>query len=124
MVVNEAVDNFAYVADVERLFHEITREQPAFRREIKPIDLVSPVFVKPSKSNSRILKQDGAFILSRLNDNDVEAAWKIKRFIYLWLTIPGDKKTDICRDLDYVGINKASLFRDLEKTGKYLRERI
>ena len=38
-----------------------------FERELNPIDLLAPQFVQPEKNNPRILKQDGAFIISGLD---------------------------------------------------------
>lgn len=111
-----------YSASAERLYHEITTEQPSFKKEIKPIDLINPVFVKPSKSNPRILKQDGAFVLSGLNSSDREAACKINQYVLAYILIPGKLKEDILKDLDMIGINKASLFPDLENTGAYLKK--
>ena len=50
---------------VERFYHEISRELLSFKREIRPFDLLNPVIIQPQKSNTRILKQDGAFIFAR-----------------------------------------------------------
>lgn len=114
----------AYYDEVEQLYREVRREAPAFERKIHPVDLLAPVFVKPSKANPRILKQDGAFIISGLDENGTEATWKINQHVYVWITIPAKSKKLILHELDLMGINKASLFPDLENTAAYLKEQI
>lgn len=108
-----------YPAAVERLFHEITKEVPAFKREIDPFDLVSPIFVKPMRSNARIIKQDGAFIISGLCADKNEAVKKIRYMCSN--TIKINERGRILRELDDFGINEASLFPEVDKVADYLK---
>ncbi len=110
-----------YIASVERLFHEIAKEIPAFKREIKPNDLLTPLVVKPKRSNDRILKQDGAFIISGLSDGIEEAENKIQSMCAKVLDI--DNKDVILKELDDFGINEASLFPEVDKVAEYLKDR-
>lgn len=110
-----------YPAAIERLFHEITKEVPAFKREIRPQDLVTPVIVKPLLSNDRIIKQDGAFIVSGLCRDKVEAVTSIDKMC--GYTIEVENKEEILQELDAVGINEASLFPEVDKVAGYLYEK-
>jgi hypothetical protein len=52
---------------IQRLLHEIKFEKPAFRSEINPEHLLSNFVVYALKSNERISKQSGAFIICGLD---------------------------------------------------------
>lgn len=109
---------------VEQYYHAIKRNNGAFEREIDPFDILRPQFVQPNKDNPRILKQDGAFIVSGLDSNDYESDMKIRKFLVDEIVIaPGDKRT-ILKELEFVGINQATLFPEVDKVADYLRKRI
>ena len=107
---------------VEKLYHEITRESPAFKREIRPIDLLQPLFIQPNKTNTRIAKQDGAFILCGLSKDADEAKEKIELNVYQEIRI--ENQSEIIRQLDQLGINEASLFPELDKVAHYLKTKL
>ncbi len=108
-----------YPAAIERLFHEITKEVPAFKREIVPKDLVTPLIVKPLKANARILKQDGAFIISGLCGDKAEAEAKIQDICIEEVRVVDRRQ--ILYELDLIGINEASLFPEVDKVAGYLK---
>lgn len=108
-----------YTAPVERLFHEIAKEVPAFKREIKPADLLTPIVVKPLRSNARIVKQDGAFILSGLCEDKKDAEDKIQQICTYEIEIRD--RDQILDELDRLGINEATLFPEVDKVADYLR---
>lgn len=110
-----------YYASIERLFHEIAKEVPAFKREIKPVDLATPIFVKPLRANARILKQDGAFIISGLCESVEEAEEKIHQLCSSEIEI--NMTQNIIKELDSVDINEASLFPEVEKVAEYLKQK-
>lgn len=105
---------------VERFFHEITTELPSFKRELKPIDLLMPLFVQPNKTNGRIIKQDGAFIISGLSENAYDAEEKLKATEYCRINI--ENKDTILRELSMIGINEATLFPEFDKVAHFLKE--
>ena len=113
--------NRSYTACVERFMHEITKEVPAFKREIKAVDLIKPIFVKPSKANARILKQDGAFIISGLCYDREEAENRIRAMCGGVIKI--QNREQILDELDGIGINEASLFPEVDKVAGYLKEK-
>ena len=108
---------------LEQFYHAIKRHNAAFEREIVPLDILTPQFVQPNKDNPRILKQDGAFIVSGLDANAEESNNKIRKFIVMEIMIPKDSKKQIREELEYVGINQASLFPEVDKVADYLRKR-
>lgn len=105
---------------VERFFHEVTTELPSFKRELKPIDLLMPIFVQPNKTNGRIIKQDGAFIISGLSKNAYDAEGKLKATEYCRISIKN--KDTILRELSMIGINEATLFPEVDKVAHFLKE--
>lgn len=108
---------------LERYYHAIKRHNGAFEREIVPFDMLKPQFVQPNKDNPRILKQDGAFIVSALDENDAESDMKIRKYLANEVQIPHFAKKAILEELEYVGINQATLFPEVDKVADYLRSR-
>ena len=105
---------------VERFYHEITTELPSFKRELKPLDLLQPLFVQPNKTNGRILKQDGAFIINGLSANAYEATKKLESLTHTRITI--HNQTQILKELKSLGIHEASLFPEVDKVSQYLKD--
>nr|MBQ4457152.1 FRG domain-containing protein [Clostridia bacterium] len=108
-----------YFAHTERLYHEVAKEVPAFKREIKPIDLVKPLFLKPLRANERILRQDGAFIISGLCADAEDGQKKIEPFCNAMVEIK-DRK-ELLKELDSFGVNAASLFPEIDKVADFLK---
>lgn len=107
---------------LEKLFVKISSEKPGFKRELSPIDLLRPIIVKAAKSNYRIVKQDGLFILSGLSVSPEEAEFKLN--LLSPFTIKITNKKELLKELDFLGINEASLFPDLDHISSYLKNQI
>ena len=110
--------------ELERFFYSIQKENAVFQREIIPLDLLRPVFVQANQNNRRILKQDGAFIMSGLDIDERDSHKKICKHVVKEITIPYFAKDGILKDLELVGIHKASLFPELETVSEYLKEKL
>ena len=110
-------------AVLEQYYHAIKRNNGAFEREIVPYDMLKPQFVQPNKDNPRILKQDGAFIVSGLDTDDTESNMKIHKYVVSEIFIPSSTKAKIRQELEYVGINQATLFPEVDKVADYLRKK-
>jgi len=108
---------------IEQYYHAIKRNNAGFERDIVPFDMLKPQFVQPNKDNPRILKQDGAFIIFGLDQDENESDVKIRKYIVSEIVIDGSAKESILRDLEYIGINQATLFPEVEKVADYLRHR-
>ena len=108
--------------EIEHFYHSIQKENDAFERNIVPLDMLRPVFVQANQDNPRILKQDGAFIMSALDLHETDSDKKIKKHVVKELIIPSWCKKSILRELDAICIHKASLFPELDTVAQYLRK--
>ena len=106
---------------VEQYYHTVKRSNGAFERELNPIDLLAPQFVQPEKNNPRILKQDGAFIISGLDKNADESNMKIRKYLVNEIHVPALCKALIKDQLANVGISQATLFPEVDKVADYLK---
>lgn len=106
---------------LEMFFHKIKKEHSGFEREIVPLDLLQPIFVQTPLDNPRILKQDGAFIMSGLDFDCHDSNMKIKKFMKSEIVIPAEKKENIIIELEKLCINSASLFPEMDRVSEYLK---
>lgn len=109
--------------EIERFYYNIQKENNAFERNIVPIDMLRPVFVQPNQDNPRILKQDGAFIMSALDFDETDSDNKIKKHVVKELIIPAKCKKEIMHELETICIHKASLFPELDTVSQYLKNK-
>ncbi len=108
---------------VEQFYHTIRMDYPAFERLINPIDLLSPIFVYTELNNPRILKQDGAFLMSGLDYDEADSNKKIREYIRNEIIIPKDRKRHIIDELEMVSITQATLFPEVDKVSAYLKNK-
>lgn len=123
MLLGKNFDEQCQDSIIEKFLHEVRSELPAFRKNVNPEDLVNSLIIQPNKSNARILRQDGAFIISGLSKNITEEKKKLKSKVYAEIKI--DKKDNmkkILEDLDKLGINEATLFPEIDNVAHYLQE--
>lgn len=109
--------------EIERLFYNIKKENNSFEREMMPFDLLQPVFVQPNQDNPRLLKQDGAFIMSGLDYDENDSHDKISNYVIKEIIIPKECKKDILKELDRICIHQASLFPELDTVAEYLKKK-
>lgn len=107
---------------IERFYHAVKTENPAFERDMVPLDLLKPIFVQVPKDNPRILKQDGAFVVFGLDLDEKDAAKKIDKYISKRLIIPAIEKSKILKSLEKVGISQATLFPEADQVADYLKK--
>jgi hypothetical protein len=111
---------------VQRLLQEVKTEKPAFKDEIIKEDLLHSLVVLPLKNNSRILKQDGAFMICGLSKDyrhlDVNElryeASNGKRQIFII-----ENKQRIIDSLNTFSINKATLFPEIDDVADYIKSK-
>lgn len=106
---------------MKKFQHEVRTENPSFKLELNPLDLLSCFFVQPEKSNQRILKQDGAFIISGLSSNTEDSEHKLESMVYKKIIIKDKDK--ILEELDKLGINESTLFPEIDKVANYLKNK-
>ena len=126
MFYNYAVDPTLSSTDfnnsVGRLLHEIRLEKPAFNAVINRDDLLTSIVIWAMKSNPRIVKQDGAFILCGLGDNlyDLEK-FKLKKDNKKVVVIV-ENKQQILEQLNTFSINEATLFPEIDKVADHIKK--
>lgn len=107
---------------VQNLLNEIRRENAAFEDRMCFLDLFDSIIVQANKSNDRILKQDGAFILNGVSEN-IDYAIKVnEKYVIAEITI--DNKEAILQELENLNISRASLFPDVENVARYYKDRL
>ena len=102
-------------------FSALERQEEKLSAEKAEIVKQRAALYEQYRDNPRILKQDGAFIISGLDASDKESDNKIREFLVKELIIPKEAKKQLRKELEYVGINQASLFPEVDKVADYLR---
>lgn len=111
---------------IDRLLHEVKLEKPAFREQVNRNDLLSCFFVQAEKKNSRIIKQDGAFVICGLIDiehnviNNHRYNENGKTQIYI---IHHRKKHEFLDYLNTFSINKAQLFPEISDVASHIKNK-
>lgn len=104
--------------EVDRLLQFIREEKPYFRERIIPDDLRRVLCVKPKFNSKRIVAQSGAFLLfgmtGALDDNPAPGI-TVER-----ISINGNHKTTITRELAHLGINDSTMFPEIESAARYI----
>lgn len=104
---------------MKKFEHEVKTEKPSFTLDLNPLDLLRCFIVQPEKLNQRILKQDGAFIISGLSKDEKEATRKLESMVFKKIIVKN--KESILDELDKIGINEATLFPEVDKVANYLK---
>ena len=112
---------------MERLYHLIRHETPAFAERIDPRDLYRVYVVKPQKSFERIRRQSGAFLVSafhgRFEEEEVikKTHASSRPYDHYKFLIPNKK--ELLRELELLGIRHDTLFPDLDATTSHINKR-
>ena len=120
--VNKAILNgtLASRVSVKKLYREILRTTN-FDRSIMCIDLLQSFYVQPALNNSRIRAQSGLFLINGLCQNERECSLRNNNKMFARIIVPSSAKKNILRELDRVGINRKTMFPEIEDTVKYLK---
>lgn len=114
--------NKASIADfnsyqiIKRLLHEIKKEKPAFENIINPKDILSNFIFIPRKTNARIIRQSGAFIIFGLNDDSLKKQKHTKKII-----VDSNSKKNILNQLSCFGISEGTLYPELYKVAEHIK---
>ena len=115
-------DKFNRIESVQRLLQFIRVEKPFFLPAIVGSELNRAWHVVPKLSNRRIIAQSGAFLILGLQL--VRAPLADPTTIgFRGIYIPSDAKTNIRMELDTLGINKRSLFPEIDRAAEYIVDR-
>lgn len=118
-----SIDDAEFNDRAKRLVHEVRLEKPAFESDIKKEDVLNNYIVYALKNNSRIVKQDGAFIICGLRNSlnlleEFRYREKGKKVIVL-IT----QKHKILRQLENFSINRATLFPEIDFVSEYIKNK-
>ncbi len=115
---------------ISRLLHEVKQEKPSFMPIVNNADLLNNFIVLAQKTNQRIIKQDGAFVICGLEDlhlGTYSQALSLNKLRYRvndkTLVVLVNNKKSIMRELSTYGITKATLFPEIDDVASYIKEK-
>lgn len=123
----------AFNGKIKRLLFEIKSEKPAFSNSVRKSSLTDNVVVEPFKNNSRIINQEGAFIVCGLSEetrslgtavynpiNDLRCRnTKGKKVVCII-----ENKERILKALDAFSINKAKVYPEIDDVADYIKNNV
>lgn len=90
-------------------------------------ELIADSILIPQKNNQRIIKQDGAFIICGLANNDEEFIERFNKFRFSSsqkrIICISRNKSEIIKELDKLSINRLSLFPEIDNIATYLKDK-
>jgi hypothetical protein len=123
---NLSQDEFNRQENTIQLLWQIKQEKPIFYDVINPKDINKIVPVKVKKSNDRIKRQDGLFLLyGEGRDKEkliIPSDWLIRKDSDR-IIIEQKAKSNIKKQLEELNISKYSLFPDLENCANYIKKK-
>lgn len=121
IVTDAALEKFNDTKEIQKLVQMVRHEKPDFRPIVQPIDLIKPAAVLPRKHHSRIIAQNGAFIVFGLayKANKINMDHILSEVIH----IEQSCKEKFIKELGQVGITESSLFPEIEKAAIAIRRR-
>ena len=126
-IIIPALNNYYF----SNLLHYIREDKSHFKPIINPNDVGGVFAIKPKLDNPRIVRQYGAFLIfgAKVNKKEmpeVKSSWVIrgkKSTSKERLIIKSSEKDLILNELDILGINKSTLFPEIDKVADYIKEK-
>ena len=119
---NEEIDErFNGIKIIQRLLHVIKYEKPSFTDRLKKSSLVQDLIVHPFKDNPRIIRQDGVFAIKSLSKYNGIDNMRIKDKDDNTVIFHISQTHKILKELNLMGINRASLFPDIENIARHFK---
>ena len=126
-IIIPALNNYYF----SNLLHYIREDKSHFKPIINPNDIGGVFAIKPKLDNPRIIRQYGAFLIfgAKVNKKEmpeVKSSWVIrgkKSTSKERLIIKSSEKKLILDELDNLGINKSTLFPEIDKVADYIKEK-
>ena len=118
---------------LKKLLHYIREDKSYFKPIINPNDIGKILAVKPKLDNPRIVRQQGAFLIFGAESSfvyntkpmpEIKKEWIIKGNNNNKIIIKSSKKESILKELDKLGINKSTLFPEIDKVADYIKDKI
>ena len=118
---------------LKKLLHYIREDKSYFKPIINPNDIGKILAVKPKLDNPRIVRQQGAFLIFGAESSfvynstkpmpEIKKDWIIKGNNNNKIIINHKSKRGIINELDILGINKSTLFPEIDKVADYIKEK-
>lgn len=121
------------------LLHFIKEDRSYFQNIIDPDDIGSVFAIKPKLNNPRIVRQHGAFLIFGIKESPpffgkrTEFTKEMVKIPSQWIErgdssensiiIEKSNKDSILKELDKLGINKSTLFPEIDKVADYIKEK-
>lgn len=114
-----------------RLAAEVSNEKP-FSQKIDEKDLTRALVCIPTQTNKRVIAQDGAFIVCGLFPEVYEPKRYSNEKTLIEMLLKAKSKVVVCfvankdsilKELDHNGINKATLFPEIDTVSSYIKEK-
>ncbi|EPB9671472.1 FRG domain-containing protein [Yersinia enterocolitica] len=106
---------------------EVRRDISYFSSEIRFSEINKVICVKPRMDNARIIRQDGAFLLFGTSQKDKKMSEIPVKYScekkYKRLLIKNDKKIEILKQLEVLGISRGTVYPEIESVANYLRDK-
>ena len=122
------------------LLNYIREDKPYFKPIINPYDIKKVLAIKPKLDNPRIVRQHGAFLIFGIQQSlslfgkQTGLAKEMAKISSKWIKrgdssenriiIEKSKKESILTELDRIGINKSTLFPEIDKVADYIKDKI
>ena len=117
----KTIKEIATLNAINRLGQFIRGEKPYFVDRIRKIDLFRPVLVTPKMSNVRLNAQFGEFVLYGL-ESETGPSYKKTNFV-TQIVVERDAKTIIRSKLENLGISGATMFPEIDKAAKQIKNK-
>ena len=114
------------------LLHFIREDKFDFKPIIETKDISKVFAIKPKLDNPRIVRQYGAFLIFGAKEKNKEMPRVEDNWIIAGKDSPSGKriiiehksKETILTELDRIGINKSTLFPEIDKVAEYIKDKI
>lgn len=120
---DSTINDEEFNQNAKRLIHEVRLEKPAFEADVKREDVLKNYIICALKSNSRIVKQDGAFIICGLRNS----VYSLDEFRYREdgkkVVVFIKEKQRILEQLEAFSINRAMLFPEIDSVSEYIKSK-
>ena len=112
--------DFSFAKDKYYLVYDIQQDKPNFKGDLLELEATKEVFcVMPKLNNERIIRQHGAFFIFGMGrTKDKPAQFKDKP---VSLQIKAACKKEILKELQFLGIDEATLFPETDKIMKQIK---
>lgn len=117
-----SLEEFNDIPAVKKLLRNINSESPGFVDNIHPAELMEAVPFVPRKSNSRIIAQDGAFLVFGINECYFGNYFGQSPLNFR-IDIKKELKDEIIVSLSRIGIREDRLFPEIEKSAVFFSEK-